>query len=72
MVESPPLLKVCSVLNSAGANYLVVGGFACIKVADEVEVDVSTRAWNVTFEDAFPGKLVTNVEGVYRNGCSNR
>jgi len=115
VVEFPPLLRVCSVLNSAGANYLVIGGFACIlhglvrttedvdilvegshanlqkvidglakledgaaaelkpvdfetnlviKIADEVEVDVSTRAWKVSFEDAFPGRLIANVEGV--------
>ena len=115
MVAFPPLLKVCTLLNGAGANYIVIGGFACIlhglvrttedvdilveasaanlqkvidglaqledraaaeltpadfeknlviKIADEVEVDVSTRAWKVSFEDAFPQKLTTIIEGV--------
>jgi hypothetical protein len=111
----PPLLKVCALLNAAQANYVVIGGFACIlhglvrstedvdilveaspdnlqrvidalaklqdgaarelspadfeqnlviKVADEVEVDVSTRAWKVSYEDARGDIVVTTIEGV--------
>ncbi len=99
MDPKPPLLRVCQLLNEAGAKYLVCGAQACIlhglvrttedvdilveateencqrvinglslmedgaareltpkdilenvvvKVADEVEVDVSTKAWKVT------------------------
>jgi hypothetical protein len=99
----PPLVRVCRLLNEAGAQYLIAGAQACIlhglvrttedvdiliepseancrrviaglakledgaaaeltpqdlienvvvKVADEVEVDVSTHAWKVTFTDA--------------------
>jgi hypothetical protein len=35
-----------------------------IKVADEVEVDVSTRAWKVSYEDARDDIVVTTIEGV--------
>lgn len=35
-----------------------------VKVADEVEVDVSTRAWQVRYAEAKPSALVTSVEGV--------
>jgi hypothetical protein len=103
MAETPPLLRVCRLLNEAGARYLVCGAHACIlhglvrttedvdilveateencqrvinglarmedgaakelaprdilenvvvKIADEVEVDVSTKAWKVTYTDA--------------------
>jgi hypothetical protein len=99
----PPLLRVCHLLNEAGAKYLIAGAHACIlhglvrttedvdiliepsesncrrvidglseledhaaaeltpkdlienvvvKVADEVEVDVSTQAWKVSYSDA--------------------
>ena len=98
-MDASPLLRVCRLLNEAGAQYLLCGGQACIlhglvrttedvdiliepseencrrviqglagledgaareltpadlienvvvKVADEVEVDVSTTAWKVT------------------------
>jgi hypothetical protein len=103
MAESAPLLRVCRLLNEAGAKYLICGAQACIlhglvrttedidilveaseencrrvieglskladgaareltpkdilenvvvKVADEIEVDVSTHAWKVTYNDA--------------------
>ena len=35
-----------------------------VKIADEVEVDVSTRAWKVSYADAFPTALRTIIEGV--------
>jgi hypothetical protein len=35
-----------------------------VKVADEVEVDVSTRAWRVTYEDARRSALRRTIEGV--------
>jgi predicted nucleotidyltransferase len=111
----PPLLRVCQLLNEAGARYLICGGHACIlhglvrttedvdilieptedncrrviqglaglqdgaaseltpsdlienvvvKVADEVEVDVSTKAWKVTYSDALPGAREVLVDGI--------
>lgn len=35
-----------------------------VKIADEVEVDVSTHAWKVTYPDAIGNAQVTQVEGV--------
>jgi len=35
-----------------------------VKIADEVEVDVSTRAWKVSFADAAPTALCATFEGV--------
>jgi acylphosphatase len=35
-----------------------------VKVADEVEVDVSTHAWKLTYPDAFPSAREVIVEGV--------
>ena len=110
-----PLIRVCTLLNAAGAEYLVVGAWALIlnnvvratedvdiliaahranyerviralsqledgsaseltpqdfeenvviKVADEVEVDVSTQAWTMTYAEAFPNALAVEVDGV--------
>lgn len=115
MPETPPLLRVCALLNAAEVRYLIAGGHACIlhgivrttedvdllieateencarvikalaqledgaaaeltprdlldnvvvKIADEVEVDVSTSAWKVTYADAIAAALETMVEGV--------
>jgi len=112
---SSPLLKVCRLLNQAGARYLIIGGQACIlhglvrttedvdilipmdeengrrvieglsaladgaakelqprdfienvvvKIADEVEVDVSTHAWKVTFDEASPLACSVEIDGV--------
>ena len=35
-----------------------------VKIADEIEVDVSTRAWRVSYNDAIPTSLKTVIEGV--------
>src|SRR6266480_6230479 len=115
MSEEAPLLRVCSLLNKQGAQYLVVGARACwlhgyvratmdvdilvpenlqnhgrviaalseledqaaaeltaqdlvenivVKIADEVEVDVSTRAWIVSYADAIGTALKTTIGGV--------
>ena len=115
MTESAPLLRVCKLLNDAGAKYLVCGAQACIlhglirttedvdilvqpteencqrvidalsgmidgaareltprdildnvvvKVADEVEVDVSTHAWKVTYADAIASAREVLIQGV--------
>ncbi len=115
MPTTPPLLRVCQLLNDAGAKYLICGAHACIlhglvrttedvdilveateencqrvidglsrledgaareltprdilenvvvKVADEVEVDVSTQAWKVTYTDAIGSARETTLEGV--------
>ncbi|MBK9140710.1 MAG: hypothetical protein IPM17_18485 [Verrucomicrobia bacterium] len=115
MAPALPLLRVCQLLNEAGARYLVCGAQACIlhglvrttedvdilieateencrrvieglsrmedgaareltpadllenavvKVADEVEVDVSTKAWKVTYADALGDSRELVVEGI--------
>ena len=115
MSQPAPLLRVCRLLNEAGAKYLICGAQACIlhglvrttedvdilveateencqrvidglskladgaareltakdilenvvvKVADEVEVDVSTHAWKVTYADAIVSAREAIVEGV--------
>src|ERR687891_2721410 len=35
-----------------------------VKIADEVEVDVSTRAWKVSYADAIGTSLTATIEGV--------
>ena len=35
-----------------------------VKVADEVEIDISTRAWKVTYEEAKPNALSRLIQGV--------
>lgn len=115
MSATAPLLRVCQLLNEAGANYLICGAQACIlhglvrttedvdilveateencqrvidalarlqdgaareltpkdilenvvvKIADEVEVDVSTHAWKVSYADAQSSAQEAIVEGV--------
>jgi len=115
MAPTAPLLRVCQLLNMAGAKYFVCGAQACIlhglvrttedvdilvepteencqrvinglsklsdgaageltpkdilenlvvKVADEVEVDISTHAWRVTYSDAAGTAREAVVEGV--------
>ncbi len=115
MPTQAPLLRVCSLLNEAGAKYLIVGAQACIlhslvrttedvdiliepteancrrviaalsemedgaareltpkdllenvvvKVADEVEVDVSTHAWKVSYADAIDTAQERTIDGV--------
>ncbi len=109
------LLKVCQLLNEAGARYLICGGFAVIlhavpratkdvdllildspenfdrvlqalrklpdgaaaeltpqdfaenlvvKILDEVEVDVSRRAWVVTYDEAIAGARELVIDGI--------
>ncbi|MCB1128972.1 MAG: nucleotidyltransferase [Verrucomicrobiae bacterium] len=115
MEAESPLLRVCRLLNEAGARYLVCGAQACIlhglvrttedvdilveatedncrrvieglarmedgaaaelspsdilenvvvKVADEVEVDVSTHAWKMTYAEAVADAQAVTIEGV--------
>ncbi|MEI9896845.1 MAG: nucleotidyltransferase [Chthoniobacter sp.] len=35
-----------------------------VKIADEVEVDLSTRAWKVSFADAIPTALKISIDGI--------
>lgn len=113
--DAAPLLKVCRLLNEAGAKYIVAGAYAMIlnsairatedvdilieasvencrrviaglshledgaaaeltpkdfeenlvvKIADEVEVDVSTSAWTVTYAEAEPNAQRMTLDGV--------
>ena len=115
MAEIAPLLRVCQLLNEAGAKYVICGAQACIlhglvrttedvdilvepteencqrvidglskladgaareltpkdilenvvvKVADEVEVDISTHAWKITYADAIGSANETVIQGV--------
>lgn len=115
VMDIPPLLRVCQLLNEAGAEYLVCGAQACIlhglvrttedvdilieprevncqkvidalaqlhdgaareltpadilnnvvvKIADEVEVDVSTHAWKVSYADAIQTAREIMIQGV--------
>jgi putative addiction module CopG family antidote len=110
-----PLVRVCQLLNEAGAHYLVCGAQACIlhglvrttedvdilieateencrrvidglarmedgaareltpidllenvvvKVADEAEVDISTKAWKVTYAEAIATARHVTVQGI--------
>lgn len=116
MPEFNPLLRVCQLLNDAGAQHFVIGGYACIlhglirttkdvdtlleeselnlqrvidglarmedgaateltprdilenvvvKIADEVEVDVSRQAWTVPYREAVAGAQAIEVDGVH-------
>jgi hypothetical protein len=115
MAQTAPVLRVCLLLNEAGAKYLVCGAQACIlhglvrttedvdllvepteencqrvieglskladgaareltpkdilenvvvKIADEVEVDVSTHAWRVTYAEAIGSARAVVVDGI--------
>jgi hypothetical protein len=115
MASLPPLLRVCQLLNQAGAKYLICGAQACIlhglvrttedvdvlieateencqrvigalsamqdgaarelsprdildnvvvKVADEVEVDISTKAWKIGYAEAAPSARNVVIQGV--------
>jgi hypothetical protein len=35
-----------------------------VKIADEVEVDVSTRAWKISYADAVDTSLITTIQDV--------
>ena len=115
MAPVAPLLRVCQLLNEAGAKYLICGAQACIlhglvrttedvdilveaseancqhvidglskladgaareltpkdilenvvvKIADEVEVDVSIHAWKISYADAIPSAREVTIDGV--------
>jgi len=115
LTHPDPLARVCSLLNKHGAQYMIVGGHACIlhglvrttedvdilieesednyrqviaalsemedgaareltpqdfqdnvvvKVADEVEVDISRRAWKVAYVDAKDSICYAEIDGV--------
>jgi hypothetical protein len=61
------VIDALSLLADGAARELTPDDFAeniVIKVADEVEVDVSTRAWTVTYAEAAPNALKAEVDGV--------
>ncbi len=115
MPEVDRLLRVCALLNKHGAEYLIVGGYACIlhglvrttedvdvlikdseanfekviaalselpdraaaeltpkdlaenvvvKIADEIEVDLSKTAWKVSFAEAIGSAIKKEIDGI--------
>ena len=49
--DLPPLLKICSLLNAAGAKYLVIGGYAVIlhglvRTTDDVDILIEATEEN--------------------------
>ncbi len=113
--ETGPLLRICGLLNDAGANYLVAGAYAMIlnsviratedvdiliedspenflrvinglsnladgaareltpndfaenvvvKIADEIEVDVTKSAWTVTYAEAVKNAQIVVIDDI--------
>ena len=61
------VIDALSLLADGAARELTPKDFeenVVIKIADEVEVDVSTRAWTVTYAEAAPNALKIMVDGV--------
>jgi len=61
------IIAALSELDDRAATELTPQDFVdnvVVKIADEVEVDVSTRAWTVTYEAAVKTALIAKVEGV--------
>ncbi len=61
------VIAALSMLADGAARELTPNDFEeniVIKIADEVEVDVSTRAWTVTYAEAVPNALRAEVDGV--------
>jgi len=52
MNDAAPLLRVCSLLNQHR------------EIADEVEVDVSTRAWKTSYADAVGTSLKATIQDI--------
>ncbi len=72
LVENSPenlqrVIDALSRLEDGAASELVPSDFVeniAIKVADEVEVDVTTQAWTVTYLEAAPTASRIEVEGI--------
>ena len=61
------VIDALSLLADGAARELTPDDFVeniVIKIADEVEVDVSTQAWTVTYAEAAPNALNAEVDGV--------
>lgn len=61
------VIAALSELEDGAAAQLTPSDFAnnvVIKVADEVEVDISRRAWKVSYADAIPNALDVIIDGV--------
>lgn len=61
------IIRALSKLQDGAAAELTPQDFrenTVIKIADEVEVDVSTKAWTVTYAEAAPNASIADVEGV--------
>lgn len=61
------VIDALSELEDHAARELTVQDFVdnvVVKIADEVEIDVSTRAWTVSYADAVGSALKTTIAGV--------
>ncbi len=61
------VINALSMLSDGAAKELTPNDFKenlVIKIADEVEVDVSTQAWTVNYAEAAPNALSKKVEGI--------
>jgi len=61
------VIAALSELHDHAAEELTVQDFVenvVVKIADEVEVDVSTRAWKVSYIDAVDSAVSTTIEGI--------
>ncbi len=61
------IITALSELQDHAAAELTIQDFiehVVIKVADEIEVDISRRAWTLSYEQALPGALRVEMDGV--------
>lgn len=61
------VIKALSRLADGAAKELTPADFAenvVVKIADEVEVDVSTQAWTVSYQEAIASACEVEIEGV--------
>jgi len=55
--------RICRSLDEAGARYVLIGGFAVVRVADEVMVDLLAAACGVTWAEAAASAVPIELDG---------
>jgi len=61
------IIAALSELHDHAAAELIAQDFVenvVVKIVDEVEVDVSTRAWKISYSEAIGPSLITMIDGV--------